>query len=68
MKKQITVTILPDGRIKFDNTKNPAAEKAILDELAELAELLAGDPQAFEVEKHVGGAHAHTHEAGHVHA
>lgn len=62
-KRQIKVQILPDGEMKINNAGNPD-EKRILDELAELAQLLSGDKKAFEVEKHVHthGGHAHTHQ------
>ncbi len=68
-KRQIKVQITPDGQLKFDNSKNPD-EQRILDELAELAALLNGDPKAVTIEKHVGGhSHIHTHsgEQAHVH-
>lgn len=68
-KKQIIIEIAPDGSLKVNNTKNLGAEKAILDELAELAELLSGDPKAFVVEKHEAGhAHGHASTEHHVHA
>lgn len=62
-KRRIKVEILPNGELKFDNSGNPD-EKRIVDELAELAELLNGDGKGFEVEKHVHkhGAHTHTHQ------
>jgi hypothetical protein len=68
-KRQIKVQILPDGQIKFDNAGNPD-EQRILKELAELAQLLAGDPEAVKIEKHVhthATAHTHTHADGTVH-
>jgi len=68
-KKQIIIEIAADGSLKVNNTKNPGTEKAILEELAELAELLSGDPKAFVVEKHEHShAHNHTNTGDHVHA
>ena len=63
-KRQIKVTIEPDGNIKFNNAGN-ADEARILKELSELAEILSGNPKAVEVEKHVHShatAHDHTHQ------
>lgn len=60
-KKQITITVTPDGELKVNSTKLPGTEKQILAELAELAELLSGDPGNFVVEKHIHGAHSHVH-------
>ena len=62
-KRQIRIEITPTGEMKVDNAGNPD-EKQILDELAELAELLNGDKTGFKVEKHVHthGAHSHTHQ------
>lgn len=65
-KREIRVKIMPDGEIKFDNAGNPD-EQRILKELAELAELLTGNPQAVRIEKHVHThATAHTHDHTHV--
>ena len=63
MKRQIKVTISPNGEIDINNENNPG-EKQILDELAELAELLNGEKTGFKVEKHTHthGAHTHTHQ------
>lgn len=62
-KRQIKITITPQGQLKIDNAGNPD-EKRILDELAELAELLTGDKKGFQVEQHVHshGGHNHTHQ------
>lgn len=62
-KRQIKITITPAGEMKVNNEGNPG-EKQILDELAELAQLLNGDSKGFEVEKHVHshGGHNHTHQ------
>ena len=62
-KRQIRIEITPEGEMKVDNAGNPD-EKKILDELAELAELLNGDKTGFKVEKHTHshGAHSHTHQ------
>lgn len=67
-KRQIKVKISADGTISFDNSIN-SDEQQILKELAELAQLLSGDPKAVKIEKHVhqhGHAHGHTHEENHV--
>ena len=66
-KRQVKILITPQGEIKVDNAGNPD-ERRILDELAELAQILNGDSTGFEVEKHVhthgGHAHTHTHVGG----
>lgn len=66
-KRQVKILITPQGEIKVDNAGNPD-ERRILDELAELAQILNGDSKGFEVEKHVhthgGHAHTHTHVGG----
>ena len=61
-KRQIKITISPNGEIEVNNENNPDEQK-ILEELGELAELLNGDGKGFKVEKHVHthGAHGHTH-------
>jgi hypothetical protein len=67
-KRQIKVKIATDGTINFDNSTNPD-EARILKELAELAQMLSGDPKAVKIEKHVhthANGHTHTHE--HVHS
>ncbi len=67
-KRQIKVKISADGTISFDNSIN-SDEQKILKELAELAQLLNGDPQAVKIEKHVhqhGHAHGHAHDHIHV--
>ena len=67
-KRVIKVKISADGTINFDNSQNPD-ESRILQELAELAAMLSGDPQAVKIEKHVhqhGHGHAHSHDHVHV--
>lgn len=69
-KREIKVKIGKDGTINFDNSVNPD-EARILKELAELAQLLSGDPKAVKIEKHVhihGSGHAHSHEDGTIHS
>ncbi|MBI5954385.1 MAG: hypothetical protein HY865_22235 [Chloroflexi bacterium] len=67
-KRQIKVQILLNGEIKFDNSQNPD-EARILKELAELAAMLSGDPQAVKIEKHVHQhGHVHSHEDGTIHS
>jgi hypothetical protein len=68
-KRQIKVTITPEGELKFNNAGNPD-EQRILKELASIAELISGDPTGFVVESHVhshGHGHEHYHEDEHVH-
>ena len=62
-KRQIRIQILPTGEMKVDNAGNPG-EQQILDELAELAQLLNGEKKGFKIEKHVHshGGHNHTHQ------
>lgn len=67
MKKQIKITIMPNGSLKIDATKMPGTSAAILKELQELAELVGGDMNALVIEKHVHGAHTHTHDDEHEH-
>ena len=67
-KRQIKVKIAADGTINFDNSQNPD-EARILKELAEIADMVSGDPQAVKIEKHVhqhGHGHAHSHDHVHV--
>lgn len=69
MKKQLTITITPDGDLKLDASKQPGTEQQILDELKELAELVGGDIAALKIEKHVHShGHAHAHHDDHQHA
>ena len=71
-KRQVKITINPDGTIRINNAGNPD-EQRILKELEELAAVLSGNPKSFEVEKHVhthATAHTHTHThtgSGHTH-
>lgn len=66
MKRQVKITFNPDGTIQINNAGNPD-EKRILSELAELAEVLTGKRDGFEVEQHVH-SHGHTHTQDHTHA
>jgi len=65
-KRTIKVQVLPGGEVKINNAGNPD-EKRIIAELAELAEMLSGDPKGFKVEQHVH-THGHSHVAGEVHS
>lgn len=59
--RKIKVTVSKDGTLKFDNAGN-SDETRILRELGELAELLTGNKQGFEIE-----AHTHSHLVNHTH-
>lgn len=61
-KRQVKITINPDGAIQINNAGNPD-EQRILKELEELAKILTGESQGFKIEKHV-----HTHATAHAHA
>ena len=68
-KRQIKITFLPGGQVKINNAGNPDAAR-IEKELAELAAVLNGDAQGYQVEKHVhtqGHSPAETHEHTHKH-
>lgn len=58
-KREIRITITDDGEIKLDNAGNPD-EQRILKELAELAQILSGDPAGVKIEKHVHAHGGHT--------
>jgi hypothetical protein len=61
-KKQLKITVTDAGDLKIDASKMPGTSSQILEELKELAELTGGEANALVVEKHVHGAHTHTHE------
>lgn len=65
--KTLKVEICDDGSLKIDATGMPGTAEDIMKELEALAVVAGGEKQALVIEKHVHGAHTHTHTADHVH-
>jgi hypothetical protein len=61
----LKITLNDDGTVSVDATGMAGSEKEILAQLNSLASSIGGD---LKVEKHVHGAHTHTHEKGGHHA
>jgi len=66
MSGTLKIRFNDDGTISLDATGMPGTAKEILAQLNSLAASVGGD---LKVERHIHGAHAHTHEKGgdHVH-
>lgn len=63
---ELVIELCADGTVRLDARKLKGSTAQILAELNELAREL-GATEVI-VEKHVGGAHEHTHEDGRVHS
>ena len=64
MANTLKITLNDDGTVSVDARGMVGKDAAILSELESLAKSVGGD---LKVEKHVHGAHTHTHDRGRVH-
>jgi hypothetical protein len=62
---ELVVTLQADGSVKIDARKLQGTTPEIMRELEALAAEVGGE---LVVEKHVGGAHVHSHGDGKVHS